>query len=288
MGSTRVAVVQFGTTLDKRANIDKALSKLDELERTSGDGFDLVCLPELFTLRALSEPSLEEFNDFVEPEGGSLQGELAKRAASLGAYVVAGSFLQRGNDGRVYNQSLVFDRSGRVIDRYRKTHLFDAPGHSESDRVAPGDGLLAFETDFGIVGVVICYELRFPEVARTLALAGASILAVPNSWPVDGVNLAADQLRVLLRGTALQNLCYVVHANQYGRVAGLDLCGRSCVIDPKGEIVAQASDMEQTITTRIDPSFVRTMRAVRTTFRHRRPELYREEAVTVARPGSET
>lgn len=276
MNEVSVAAVQFGSTLDKDLNVERALKFLDELERRDVR-LDLVCMPELFTLRAFD--AVTNVDDFIEPQGGALEQHLAKKASALGSYLVAGSFLQEGSDSNVHNESVVFDRAGQVVARYRKTHLFDAPGHSESHVATPGDELVIFDADFGTVGIVICYELRFPEVARQLALAGACLLAVPNSWPIDGLTMASEQLRILLQGTALQNLCFIVHANQFGRVGGLDLCGRSCVVDPKGEIVLQASDTEQVLAGRIDLDLVAEMRATRTTFSHRRPELYRPEAV---------
>lgn len=276
MKEVSVAALQFGSTLDKQLNIERVLKLLDDLE-ASGARLDLICLPELFTLRAFDD--VPDINDFIEPSNGPLEQELARRAAALGSYLVAGSFLRQEPSGDVHNESVVFDRDGSVLGRYRKTHLFDAPGHRESHVATPGDELVIFDADFGTVGIVICYELRFPEVARQLALAGASVLAVPNSWPIDGLTMASDQLRILLQGTALQNLCFILHANQFGRVGTLELCGRSCVVDPKGEIVLQASDSEQVVVGRIDLDRVAEMRAKRTTFSHRRPELYRPESV---------
>lgn len=276
MNEVSVAALQFGSTLDRRINVERALKSLDDLERMDVR-LDLVCMPELFTLRAFD--AVGNVDEFVEPRGGTLEPDLAKKAAALGSYLVAGSFLREGSDGHVHNESVVFARDGQVVGRYRKTHLFDAPGHRESHVATPGDELVIFDADFGTVGIVICYELRFPEVARQLALAGACLLAVPNSWPIDGLTMASDQLRILLQGTALQNLCFILHANQFGRVGNLDLCGRSCVVDPKGEIVVQASDAEQVVVGRIDLDLVTEMRATRTTFSHRRAELYRPEAV---------
>jgi predicted amidohydrolase len=289
MTDITVAALQFGTGLEPARNVERALASMDEL-RGGPEQFDLVCLPELFTFRALHTVEPGQIQRYAEAPDSGLTERLAEHARALQTYLVAGSTLRRSDDGQVYNESLVFDRGGCVVATYRKTHLFDAPGHAESDHVAPGDRLVVFDSDFGRVGVVICYELRFPEVARTLALAGANVLAVPNSWPVDGINLGAGQLRTLLRGTALQNLCYVVHANQYGHVAGLDLCGRSCVVDPKGEIVGQASDRDgHAVVARLDLSFVEEIRKVRTTFSHRRPELYTTDAVDIASaPGPES
>ena len=270
-----VAAVQFGTSLDLDENVGRAIQALDGLGETT-DSLDLVCMPEMFTFRALGSAIS---GDFALPALSDLESKLAAWAKRRRTYLVAGSFLRREQDGRVYNTSLIFDREGRPLGAYRKTHLFDAPGHSESTWVSAGANLATFTTDFAKVGVAICYELRFPEVARQLALAGSEIIVVPNSWPVDGTNMGNTQLTTLLKGTALQNLCYVLHCNQFGRVATLDLCGGSCVVDPTGEVVARASDREESLVRSIDLAYVQEVRRRRTTFLHRRPELYRPEAV---------
>src|SRR2546428_5873924 len=269
-----VAVLQFGTTLDPQANVAKALETLDALGHQY-DRLDLVCLPEMFKFRALG---LSNPPNYALTSGSELEFKLAEWAGRNRTFLAAGSFLIRRPNGDVYNTSLVFDRNGRRLGAYAKTHLFDAPGHSESKWVSPGSNLAVFDSDFGRVGIAICYELRFPEVARQLSLAGSRLLVVPNSWPVDGVNIGDAQPTVLLRATALQNLCYVVHCNQFGRVAELDLCGNSCIVDPKGEAIARASDREEALVRDIDLDYVNVVRRQRTTFAHRRPELYSTDA----------
>ncbi len=272
--TVEVAALQFGTSMDVMENSEHAMKALEMLA-ASGRRLDLVCLPEMFTFRALGASDA----DFALPVGSSLETRLADWAGANSTFLVAGSFLRRDAHGLVHNTSLIFDRAGRQLGAYRKTHLFDAPGHSESTWVSPGSYLATFKTDFATVGVAICYELRFPEVARQLALAGCEIIVVPNSWPVDGINMGNVQLETLLKGTALQNLCYILHCNQFGRVDTLDLCGGSCVVDPKGEIVARASDREEVLVHSIALDYVQEVRRRRTTFAHRRPELYRPEAV---------
>jgi predicted amidohydrolase len=273
--TVEVAALQFGTSLDVEENSARALKALYGLAAL-GRSLDLVCLPEMFTFRALGTPI---DSDFATPAGSHLERQLAGWARAHHSFLVAGSYLRREADGRVYNSSLIFDREGRQLGVYRKTHLFDAPGHSESTWVTPGSHLATFNTEFAKVGVAICYELRFPEVARQLALAGCEIIVVPNSWPVDGTSMGNVQLETLLKGTALQNLSYILHCNQFGRVASLDLCGGSCVVDPKGEVVARASDREEALVHTVAIEYVEDVRRRRTTFLHRRPELYRPEAV---------
>lgn len=276
-----VVAAQFGTGYDKDANVRAALDMLDAIPRRASSP-RLVCLPELFTVRRVERLGAA-VDDYAEPVPGPLTDALGERARSLGAWIVGGSFLERAEDGRYHNTSVVLDPDGAIAGRYRKTHLFDAPGgHNESAVVTPGDELVSIKTDIGVLGVLLCYDLRFPEAARTLALDGVQILCVPNSWPIDALGQAGDQLRILLQATALQNLLYVVHANQFGVIDGdLHLCGRSSVVDPSGQVVAQAPDAEGLVAATIDLERVERMRRTRLVFRHHRPGLYRLDA---ARP----
>ena len=270
----RVAVIQIGTGYDKETNTSKVFDAIDRISRDNAKP-DLVCLPELFTIRRL-EKVRTKIGEYAERVPGDLSSELSKSARKIGCFLIAGSYVEV-EGGRYYNTCLTFNKSGELVAKYRKTHLFDAPGgHSESSVLTPGNNLLLVNAEFGKIGIALCYELRFPEVARTLALMGATILCVPNSWPIDHLNIASDQLRILLQGTALQNQLYLIHANQFGSIDGeLELCGRSCVVDPVGQIIAQASDNECILYTVIDTEYIERIRNSRLTYKHRRPELYR-------------
>lgn len=269
-----VVTVQFGTGYDKKANVKKALAYLDEIAER-GWKPNLICMPELFTLRR-PERVGDKVSEYAEPVPGPLCDALAYRAKRLGAWMVGGSFLEAGTDGRYYNTSPVFNPKGDLVAAYRKIHLFDAPGgHQESAVITAGNSTVTVKTEFGTIGVLICYDLRFPELARTLALAGADILCVPNSWPTDGLLMAGEQLRILLQATALQNLANVVHANQFGEIDGeLHLCGRSCVVDPWGQIIAQAPNREGLLRCVLDTQHATQVRKTRPIFSHRRPDLY--------------
>ncbi|GLW99444.1 nitrilase-related carbon-nitrogen hydrolase [Microtetraspora sp. NBRC 16547] len=274
MRDINVALIQMATSLDVDANIGVALSRLDGLV-ASGARPDLVCLPEMFTFRALGSRRISEVGVHA---GSGLAAELAARARRLGSYLVGTWIVDEG--GGVYtNRCHVFSRGGDLVGGHRKTHLFDAPGHAESAYVTAGDRLSVVEADFGTFGIVVCYELRFPEVARTLALAGAECLVVPNSWPRDGAGRAREELGVLLAAAAVQNQAYVVHANQTGVVADLELVGGSCVIDPSGRLVASAGERDRDLLARLDGTLVDEVRARRLVFAHRRPELYEPASV---------
>jgi len=161
-------------------------------------------------------------------------------------WVLAGSFHETGPDeSHTFNTSLVFDRSGSLAATYRKIHLFDIdiPGrasYQESDSVAPGDQVVTVDIDGVRVGLTICYDLRFPELFRQLAVAGAQVLAVPAAFTT---HTGRDHWEVLLRARAIESQCYVVAAGQSGdHDPGKSCFGRSMVIDPWGTVVAQVSD----------------------------------------------
>src|SRR5256886_5007525 len=235
----RVAVCQLNARADREANLDTARALL---ERAATAGADLAVLPEftdyLGPAAGLPEP---------EPVDGEYARFFAKAARELSMWVHAGSFHETGRDPRrTYNTSVVFDRSGARAAVYRKIHLYDVeiPGrvsYHESATVAPGDAAATVDVDGVAVGLSICYDLRFPELYRHLAVhGGAQVLAVPAAFML---HTGRDHWEVLLRARAIENQCYVVAAAQIGdHDPGRTCIGRSMIIDPWGTVLAQAPD----------------------------------------------
>lgn len=270
----RVAALQSRASLDVSRNVQGVREQLQEL--TPGDRLDMVVLPEMFMFRALGDRPIHEVS---VPVNSDVDRWLSLEAARLECYLVAGLLRQDG--GEVFNETVVLDRQGAPIGHYRKTHLFDAPGQTpESDHVRPGQHLLLVTADFGTLGIVVCYELRFPEVARELAAAGAEMLVVPNSWPSDGTVRADIDLQILLRSTAVMSQAFVVHSNQVGSAGALDLCGGSTLLSPRGDVIAEADGRSAAVVVgELDLLEVGRVRATRLVLRHRRPELYQPGAV---------
>jgi predicted amidohydrolase len=234
----RVAVCQLNSRADRSANLAVAR---DLLGRAAAAGADLAVLPEYtdFLGRASAAPP-------PEPVDGSYGKALAAAAAEHRMWVVAGSFHERGPDpDRTYNTSLVFDRSGGLVSAYRKIHLYDVeiPGrvsYLESRSVAPGNDCVTVDVAGLRVGLSICYDLRFPELYRRLAGAGAQLLLVPAAFML---HTGRDHWEVLLRARAIENQCYVAAAAQIGdHDPGRTCFGRSMVVDPWGTVLAQAPD----------------------------------------------
>jgi predicted amidohydrolase len=234
----KVAVCQVNSRGDRAANLAAAHVLL---ERAAGEGADVAVLPEYVDYLGPSA---------TEPEPESVDGEFAtlfaQAADRLGMWVVAGSFHETGPDPvRTYNTSLVFARDGQRVATYRKIHLFDIDipdrvSYQESRTVAPGQDTVTFAVDGVTFGMSICYDLRFPELYRRLAIAGSEVLLVPAAFTA---HTGRDHWEVLLRARAIENQCYVVAAGQFGdHDPGRSCYGHSLVVDPWGTVLAQVAD----------------------------------------------
>jgi predicted amidohydrolase len=234
----RVAVCQLNSREDRAQNLTVARALL---ERAAAGGAKFALLPEYvdFLGRSADAPK-------PEPIDGEFAEFFAAAARELGLWVHAGSFHEAGPDTtRTYNTSLIFALDGQRAATYRKIHLYDVEiagrvSYQESRSVAPGDATVVTEVDGVPVGLSICYDLRFPELYRQLAIAGAKILVVPAAFML---HTGRDHWEVLLRARAIENQCYVLAAGQIGdHDPGRTCFGRSMIIDPWGTVLAQAPD----------------------------------------------
>jgi deaminated glutathione amidase len=234
----RVAVCQLNAREDRTANLAVARHLLD---RAAAEGADLAVLPEYvdYLGRSVGEPKPEAVD-------GEFAASFAEAAQRLDMWVLAGSFHEAGPDPeRTHNTSLLFDRDGDLAAVYRKIHLYDVeiPGrvsYHESRTVAPGTDTIVVDVDGVQLGLSICYDLRFPELYRRLAVAGAQVLVVPAAFMM---HTGRDHWEVLLRARAIENQCYVLAAGQIGdHEPGRTCFGRSMVVDPWGTVLAQAPD----------------------------------------------
>ncbi len=236
----RVAACQVNSRADRAANLAAAL---ELLERAAAAGADVAVLPEY--LDYLGPPEGEPKPEPVDGEFATVLSDAARR---LSMWVVGGSFHEIGPDtAHTFNTTLVFDRTGSLAAAYRKIHLFDIDipdrpdvSYRESRRVAPGTDVTTVDVEGVRFGLSICYDLRFPELYRQLAIAGAQVLLVPAAFTT---HTGRDHWEVLLRARAIENQCYVVAAGQSGdHDPGRSSFGRSMVVDPWGTVVAQAVD----------------------------------------------
>lgn len=271
MAATTIGLVQLDPGRDKSENVEAAVAGI---ERAASRGATAVFLPESFHVRGPSELRFET----AEPVPGALSERLSQLAAHLGVTVLAGSYNERiDRPDRLYNTSQLFGPDGATLAVYRKIHLFDVEieGHvvsKESSRNLPGDRAVVADTEIGRLGLSICYDLRFPELYRTVALMGAEILAVPSNF---ARHTGKDHWEPLLRARAIENGAYVVAPATCGDRGGFAAYGRSMVVDPWGTVIACASDGPGVVTVDIDLDRVRSVRQRVPSLANRRPETYR-------------
>ena len=268
-----VSAVQI-TAVDgeKDATVAKMMDFLDIAGRR---GSELVVLPEVWT--GLGYSSAKAFSEIAEPIPGPTSDLLAAKAREHGMYIVGSMYEQSGN--LFYNSSPLIDPDGRIVGKYWKTHLFDAPdrtdirgGIRESDKVAAGAELPVFDTAPARVGVSVCSDLRFPEVYRELALKGAEVIVCASAF----LSPRFDHWEFFLRARATENQAWVVASGQYGvePKSGIAFVGRSMIVDPWGTVVATASDEEGVVTAEIDLGFIDEVKRRYPLMDQRRPELY--------------
>src|SRR3954454_10903458 len=235
----RVAACQMNSRQDKATNLATTLGLLDQAAEA---GADLAVLPEYLDYLGTDEGALAA----AEPVPGPFVASLAARARALGIWVLAGSVHARGQAGeRHRNASLLLDREGRIVACYDKLHLFDIgltgqPSYRESATVGGGDHVVTAEIDGVLAGLSICYDLRFPELYRLHALAGAQLLLVPAAFTL---HTGRDHWELLLRARAVENQCFVIAAGQIGEsLPGKECFGHSMIVDPWGAILACLPD----------------------------------------------
>lgn len=241
------------------ANLERARPLVEEAARR---GSELLLLPELWT----SGYDLERAAELAEPLDGYTARVLSGWAQAHKLWI-AGSFLLRDGEG-VFNAAPLFGPRGQVLGPYRKIHRF---GLMAEDRwLAAGETPGLFDLPWGATGLAICYDLRFPELFRTLALAGARLVLLPSEWP----HPRLAHWRTLLRARAIENQCYVAAANRVGSDRANDFCGHSVLIDPWGETVVEAGETEQLLTAALDLALVDEVRERIPVFTDRRPASY--------------
>jgi predicted amidohydrolase len=274
----KAAAVQLNSTADFGANLATA----DRLTRAAAaDGAQLIVLPEKWTAMG-SEAQLRAC---AEPLDGPAVSWARDTAAELRVDLVAGSFLERiPGEERLANTCVHVSASGGVRAVYRKLHMFDVTidgrSYRESDIELPGEEIVLSQTTTGEagdapgieLGLAVCYDLRFPELLRILAVRGARILALPSAFTLPTTR---DHWEVLVRARAIENQAFVIAANQVGaHPGGMRSGGRSMIVDPWGVVLAQAPDGEHHIVAELDFDRQSEIRAQLPALANRRPEAY--------------
>ncbi|HEX9080419.1 MAG TPA: carbon-nitrogen family hydrolase [Desulfuromonadaceae bacterium] len=253
------AAIQFNV---KQGDVDANLAYVrTALTRAAAGGAHLAVLPEMWSTGF----AYKNLNDLALRTQGVVD-ELLELSRSL-KLVICGSMPEPDGEGKVFNTVFLAD-NGRLAGVYRKMHLFSLLG--EDRAFAAGDSWLLADTSLGKVGVIICYDLRFPELSRRLAVEGARVICVPAQWPKP----RQEHWRTLVRARAIENQLFVVACNACGPIGKLDLFGMSMIVDPKGDLLAEAGEEERELVAPLDMEVMDGWRAQIPCFNDRRPECY--------------
>ena len=268
----KVAAVQMSSTADTAANLAAA----DRLTRAAAaDGAELIVLPEKWTVIG----SGEQLREGAQTLDGPAISWARASARELGVDLVAGSIAERRvGEEKLANTSVHVDPSGEIEAVYRKVHMFDVEvdgrSYNESEVEQAGDEIVSSVTGDGVeLGLAICYDLRFPELFRILAVRGARVIVLPSAFTLPTTR---DHWETLIRARAIENQAFMIAANQIGpHPGGQRSGGHSMIVDPWGVVLAQAPDREGYVVAELDLAYQREVRAKLPSLANRRPAAYR-------------
>ncbi|MBT2493093.1 carbon-nitrogen family hydrolase [Streptomyces sp. ISL-96] len=248
----RASLIQIAVDPDESVNSRRGRVASLVREQRERHGADLVVLPELWPTGAFA---YESFVEEAEPLEGPTYDVMSKAAADAGVWLHAGSIVERDPEGPLYNTSLVFSPAGELVRTYRKIHRF---GFDKGEAVMMGAGeeVVTVSAAGLTFGLGTCYDLRFPELFRALVDAGAQAFVVPAGWPAR----RREHWTLLARARAVENQAYVLACGTAGTHAGVEQAGHSIVVDPWGEVLAEAGTAEEVLVVDLDPAKVASTR----------------------------
>lgn len=258
-----IALIQADIEIGNvQANMDNMLGMMEKAAAAYQKP-DVIVLPEMWN----TGYALDRIQELADPMGQETSSMLSEFARKHRIQVVGGSVAERIED-RIYNSMYVFNRNGEQIAKYSKIHLFRLM--DEEKFLQAGQQTVTFDLEEMKAGASICYDIRFPELSRTLALGGAQVLFVPAEWPHPRLH----HWRTLLIARAIENQMYVVACNRVGTSGETGFFGHSMIIDPWGEIIAEGDDREMIVTGTLDCKLTDEVRGRIPVFEDRRPHLY--------------
>jgi deaminated glutathione amidase len=268
--SHRVAIVQMKSSTDKEENLRISLDFVKEGARRKAH---LICFPEFQMAFSSAKQSSKQLTNVAESaKNGNFIVKLCGVARSCKIDIVA-TIYEKSDElpfKRVYDTAVLINSKGNIISRYRKVHLYDALGFKESLKLIAGNSIeQPSTTSTGTIGLMICYDIRFPEISRILAVQGAEILAAPSAW-IQGV-MKEEHWVTLLKARSIENGLYMVAPDQVGNI----FSGRSMVIDPFGSVILDMGNREGMEVVDIDISRVQSVRKSLPLLKNRRNDVYR-------------
>ncbi|MCI6738160.1 MAG: carbon-nitrogen hydrolase family protein [Intestinibacter sp.] len=270
MNKIKIALIQMHVEEDKHKNLENAS---EFVKKTAEDGCDIAVLPEMFT----TPYKTDNFPIYAELEGDTSFKLLSNMARENNIYLVGGSIPEKDDENLVYNTSYVFDRKGQKIGKHRKVYLFDidvenGQSFKESDTLTAGDKVTVFDTEFGKIGLCICFDFRFPEIARLMAQNGAKAIIVPAAF---NMTTGPAHWDLMFRSRAVDNQVYAIGCAPSRDVDGCYVSyGNSIVVSPWGDILYKMDEKEGYKIIEIDLDYVDKIRKELPLMSARRLDLY--------------
>ncbi len=265
-----VAAIQFCSNEDKAGNLKQAGKFIGSAVK---NGADVAVLPEMFNCCGHTKVMVEN----AEKIPGNTINNLSDKARKHGIYIVCGSIFEKVEKNMVHNTSVIVGRNGEIVAKYSKIHLFDVDiqdkiRYKESENVVAGEKVVTTDIGNVKVGMSICYDLRFCELYRSLALSGAQVIFIPSAFTS---TTGEYHWEALVKARAIENQVFVIAANQIGTSPNNITCyGKSMVVDPWGRVLAKAEDDENVVFAEIDLDILDEVRTEIPLFEHRRTDLY--------------
>ena len=270
MEKIKIAAIHMSTVADKMENVRTVKTYLEKIK---DENPDFVILPEMFCCPYQTE----NFPIYAEKEGGPVWQQLSGYAKQYGIYLIGGSMPEKDAEGNVYNTSYIFDREGKQIGKHRKVHLFDidvkgGQTFKESDTLTAGDSDTVFDTEFGKIGVMLCFDIRFPELSRMMVNDGAKVIFVPAAF---NMTTGPAHWELSFRTRALDNQIYMVGCAPARDVsAGYISWGHSIVTDPWGRVTGMLDENEGILLAELDMDYEEQVREELPLLKSRRKDIY--------------
>ena len=273
MEKIKIAAIQMPTVADKMENVRTVKTYLEKIK---DENPDFVILPEMFCCPYQTE----NFPIYAEKEGGPVWQQLSGYAKQYGIYLIGGSMPEKDAEGNVYNTSYIFDREGKQIGKHRKVHLFDidvkgGQTFKESDTLTAGDSDTVFDTEFGKIGVMLCFDIRFPELSRMMVNDGVKVIFVPAAF---NMTTGPAHWELSFRTRALDNQIYMVGCAPARDVsAGYISWGHSIVTDPWGRVIDMLDEKKGILLAELDMDYEEQVREELPLLKSRRKDMYKLE-----------
>ena len=262
----KFAIAQIASSTDKQHNLQTALTLIKAAKREDAE---LIAFPEFLMAFSPASQTAQELTQVAEPIDGAFITALREAASTHEIAVIAPIYERSPLAQRVFDTSVWIDANGVVASVYRKLHLYDAFGFKESDKFLAGDDVAPLvKSDDSRCGMMICYDLRFPEMARLLALSGANILVAPSGW-VQG-DLKVEHWQTMIKARALENGCFVIAPNQVGNI----YTGHSMAVDPLGRTLVDLGETEGLEVIELDLKLADEVREKLPLIKNRRADVY--------------